>query len=404
MLGPELDIRTLLAMVGAVGLINAAAWLRWGRQHVRFSGLGFFAAANAALALGMYLVSMRGELPEVVTTVLANLVTLGGLLLNHEGLRRFAGARWPAWRSPLWLLLPLAIGSTWFTLIDPSVHGRILVFTGCAALGCGWIALDLVHSPEAVAARLRPAAWVFGGFGCLLAARWIVTALMGPPEDFMRAGRIHELTLVAYIGFILFKDLALFDATVARLVGESRRLADTDPLTGLANRRVALARGALELDDARRRGQPLSALMIDVDHFKSINDRHGHAVGDQVLVLVASILAAKVPARGFVARVGGEEFLVLLPDTPIETAAALAERMRLALATHVWPDPPGGRQSASFGAATAGPTGGLDLLIACADRALFQAKAAGRDRVVIHGGDGESAARDNSASANWSPA
>lgn len=399
MLGPELDIRTLLAVVGAVGLINAAAWLRWGKQHIRFSGLGFFAAANAALASGMYLVSMRGELPEMITTVLANLVTLGGLLLNHEGLRRFAGARWPAWRSPLWLLLPLAVGSTWFTLIDPSVHGRILVFTACAALGCIWIALDLVRSPEAVAARLRTAAWVFGGFGCLLAVRWIVTAVMGPPEDFMRAGRIHELTLVAYIAFILFKDLALFDATVARLVGETRRLADTDPLTGLANRRVALERGVLELEGTRRRGQPLSALMIDVDHFKSINDRHGHAVGDQVLVQVAGILATKVPPEGFVARVGGEEFLVLLPNTSIETAAALAERMRRSLASHAWPDPPGGRQSASFGVATAGPAGGLDLLFAHADRALFQAKAAGRDCVVIHGADGERTSRNNPATA-----
>jgi diguanylate cyclase (GGDEF)-like protein len=392
MLGPELDIRTLLAMVGAVGLVNAAAWLRWSRRHAEFSGLAFFAGANAALAFGMYLVSMRGELPELATTVMANLVTLCGLLLNHEGLRRFAGKPWPAWRSPLWLLLPLGAGSAWYTVVDPSVHARILVFTGCAALGCAWIAWDLARSTAAAGARLQPAAWVFGGFALLLALRWTFTVTEGPLDDFMNAGRIHELMLVAYIGFILFKDLALFDATVARVVAESRRLADIDPLTGLVNRRDALTRGARLLDAARQRGRPLSALMIDVDRFKSINDRHGHAVGDAVLVRVAEILAGALPSQGLVARVGGEEFLVLLPDTPIEAAAALAERMRHALATHPWPDPPGAAQSASFGVAATTAAATLDALILRADRALLAAKSAGRDRVVVDTADGGDAA------------
>jgi diguanylate cyclase (GGDEF)-like protein len=386
MFGPELDIRTLLTMVGTVSLINAAAWLRWNRQYAEFAGLGFFAAANAALAFGMYLVSMRGQLPELATTVVANLVTLCGLLLNHEGLRRFAGGAWPAWRSPLWLLLPLAVGSAWFTVIDPSVHDRILVFTGCAALGCGWIAVELARSRAALAPYLQPAAWVFGSFALLLALRWSFTAVEGPLDDFMKAGRIHALMLIAYIGFILFKDLALFDATVARVVAESQRLADTDSLTGLVNRRVALARGARLIDDTRQRGRLLSAMMIDVDRFKSINDRHGHAVGDVVLVRISAILGAVLPATGFVARVGGEEFLVLLPDTSIGEAAALAERMRQALITHVWPDPPGEQQSASFGVAAADVDSTLDELILRADRALLVAKSSGRDRIVVDPG------------------
>lgn len=387
MAAPDLDIRTLLAMVGAVSVVNAAAWLRWSRRHGGYPGLGFFAIANAALALGMYLVSVRGALPELVTTVVANLVTLTGLLLNHEGLRRFAGARWPRWRSPLWLLLPLAAGSTWFTVVDPSVQGRILVFTGSAAIGCAWIAADLVRSAEATAAHLRPAAWVFGVFALLLAGRWALTAGQGPLEDFMAAGRIHALVLVAYIGFLLLKDLALFDANVARLVAETRRLADTDPLTGLANRRMALAHGTRVIEAGRRHGRTLSAVMVDLDHFKSINDRHGHAVGDAVLVRVAALLAAATPPGGLCARLGGEEFLLLLPDAAIKDAKALAAGIRESLAREEWPDLPVGHLSASFGVAASDDSPTLDDLIARADRALLAAKAAGRDRVVSESAD-----------------
>lgn len=387
MAAPDLDIRTLLVMVGAVGVVNAVAWLRWTRRYAEFRGLPFFAFANAALAFGMYLVSLRGELPELVTTVVANLITLSGLLLNHEGLRRFAGAPWSPWRSPLWLLLPLATGSTWFTVVDPSVQGRILVFTGCAAIGCGWIAADLARSAEAKAAYLRPAAWVFGAFALLLGGRWLLTVAQGPLEDFMSAGQLHALVLVAYIAFVLLKDLALFDATVARLVGESRRLAETDPLTGLANRRVAIEQGTRALDEARHRSRPLSAVMIDVDHFKSINDRHGHAVGDAVLVRVAALLAATTPPPGLCARMGGEEFLLLLPDTPLHDAMALARGLRESLAREQWPGLAIAPLSASFGVATADASSTLDQLIARADRALLAAKAAGRDRVVVDPAD-----------------
>jgi diguanylate cyclase (GGDEF)-like protein len=383
MLTPDLDIRTLLAVVSSVALVNAITWATFSRRHATFAGLGWFAAANAMLAVGMYLVSIRGSLPDLATTVLANLVTLSGLLLNHEGLRRFARAEWSPWRTPLWLLLPLLVGSTWFTLVQPSVQGRILMFTGLAAVGCAWIAVDLTRSEAATRARLRPTAWVFGGFAALLTVRWFVTAGAVPLEDFMEAGRIHALTLVAYIAFILVKDLTVFDAAVSILIADGRRLADIDPLTGLANRRVALDRGARGLAAAQRDGLEYSVVMVDVDHFKSINDRHGHAVGDAVLVRMASLLAAAIPADGLCARIGGEEFLLLLPGIGTREAAGLAERIREAIAGHAWPEPSGRGRTASFGVAAARPGSTLDETIRRADRALLQAKEDGRDRVVI---------------------
>lgn len=380
---PELDIRTLLALVSVVGVVNALAWLRWSFRQDEFAGLAFFAVANAALALGMYLVSMRGVLPELMTTVVANLVTLTGLLLNHEGLRRFAGARWSPWRSPLWLLLPLALGSAWFTFVDPSVQARVLVFTGCTVIGCAWISIDLLMSREARASQLRAAALVFGGFAILQAGRWLLTVGHGPLEDFMTAGQLHAMVLIAYICFLLLKDLAIFDATVARLIAESSRLAHTDALTGLANRREALARGAKLFNKARRRSGSLTAVMVDVDHFKTINDCHGHATGDAVLVKIAALLAAATPPQGLCARLGGEEFVLLLPDTKLAAGAALAEDLRRDLEVMDWPGLPIARASASFGVAALGLSPNLDHLIARADRALLAAKADGRNRVII---------------------
>lgn len=386
MLAPELDIRTLLTMVSVIALVNAVTWATFGRRHSAFNGLGWFAAANTALASGMYLVAMRGTFPELATTVVANVLTLSGLLLNHEGFRRFAGAEWPRWRSPLWLLLPQMAGSFWITVVEHSVHARILLFTGLAAIGCAWIAIDLARSTAARQARLMPAAWVFGGFAAMLAVRWFLTAGEVTLDDFMAAGRIHAFTLVAYIAFVLFKDLGILDAAVSRLIADIRRLAETDPLTGLANRRVAMAFGLRALESARRLGRPCAAVMIDIDEFKSINDRHGHAIGDAVLVRVASLLANATPAGGLCARLGGEEFLLLLPGMSTAAAATLATGVRESLRAETWPELPVDRVSASFGVAACDGLGSLDRLIGQADRALLEAKGAGRDRVIVDRG------------------
>jgi len=171
-----------------------------------------------------------------------------------------------------------------------------------------------------------------------------------------------------------------------------RSLAWTDALTGLPNRRFALPR----LVELCRRGSddaPCTVVAIDIDRFKEVNDRHGHAAGDAVLCEVAARLERVVPAPGFVARVGGEEFLAVLPDTCEAEAAALTRRMREAVSTALIPltgrDAGGGlRITISAGVASLGP--GMQepqaraaALLERADDALLQAKRSGRDRLMI---------------------
>lgn len=166
------------------------------------------------------------------------------------------------------------------------------------------------------------------------------------------------------------------------LADDMRRLAFTDSLTGQGNRRSFLAAGEALLAGQCR---PLAGLMVDIDHFKSLNDRYGHKVGDEALVKVATRLGTHLSADQHLARLGGEEFGVLLPGCDADAAAAVAERLRLAVAERPLILP-----SLSFpvpvcvcvGGALAAPgERTLDGLLARADRALYEAKRSGRNRV-----------------------
>ncbi len=168
----------------------------------------------------------------------------------------------------------------------------------------------------------------------------------------------------------------------AELLADARRAAATDGLTGVANRRSFDAE-LDRLDRLRReQGQPYALVLVDVDHFKSVNDTLGHQAGDEVLQVVAGLLARAARAGDVAARYGGEEFALLLPGADAVTACAVAERARLAL--HDVHEPV--RVSASFGVACAPEDGDSPAaLVEAADDALLRAKRSGRDRVVLAG-------------------
>ena len=155
-----------------------------------------------------------------------------------------------------------------------------------------------------------------------------------------------------------------------------------DPLTGLGNRRELERRWPQMLAQAADNGTPLAVAMLDLDGFKQVNDARGHAVGDRVLVALAGLLRTHTRAADLVARMGGEEFLVALPDASPERALEVVERLREHVAAHDWQAlAPGLRVTISAGLACS-PPGECDTLIEAADAALYRAKSAGRNRVV----------------------
>ncbi len=163
------------------------------------------------------------------------------------------------------------------------------------------------------------------------------------------------------------------------------RLAHQDSLTGTLNRRRFMEVAGAELDRARRHGRPLSLIMLDVDHFKSINDTLGHAVGDVALTSLAGACRSLLRSSDVLGRLGGEEFVVLLPETPVRQAAEAGERLRGTIAGHVVEaEGVALRITASLGVAEwdeADST--LDGLLRRADAAMYLAKTGGRDRVVV---------------------
>jgi diguanylate cyclase (GGDEF)-like protein len=191
-------------------------------------------------------------------------------------------------------------------------------------------------------------------------------------DSFSKEERMNAASLAAH---------AVVALENARLHGMVERQALVDGLTGLANRRAASDALHAEAARAERLETPLAVVLADLDEFKEVNDVHGHAVGDEVLRVVAQVLRETLRESDVAGRWGGEEFLLLLPGADEEGAAQLAERVRVALAARSIPNVPGLRVTASFGVAEyAGETNTEELLEA-ADGALYRAKRAGKDRV-----------------------
>ncbi|WP_053081536.1 GGDEF domain-containing protein [Methylobacterium aquaticum] len=186
----------------------------------------------------------------------------------------------------------------------------------------------------------------------------------------------------------LMRDLREMNATLQDRIAERTRdletLAHTDLLTGLCNRRKldeALAEAA---ERAGASGAPLSLILGDVDNFKSVNDRYGHKVGDQVLVAFAALLRDAVRPTDILGRWGGEEFMLLCPDADLATATAIAERLRQRAEATALPEV--GPRTCSFGVATLAPGESTDSLVARADAALYRCKRNGRNRVEASSG------------------
>ena len=178
--------------------------------------------------------------------------------------------------------------------------------------------------------------------------------------------------------------VAELESRVAARTAELEKLVMIDPLTGLANRRHFELRASIEVSDARRSGSPLTLCVLDIDHFKRVNDTYGHAAGDAVLKQVATAIASGVRPGDLVARIGGEEFAVVLPDTGPDEASSVAERIRHAVET--MPIQIGETPiivTTSIGvAALAATEEDFAPALARADAALYRAKAAGRNRVM----------------------
>lgn len=308
-------------------------------------GVPTLAAANAASVLCYVLAGALIRRGQVNTATL-----LMGAEIWAHGVVATVMIGWDAgFHHYIVLTLPFVVVSAYYRM-----RVRIAM---AVALSLGYMALDFMHR------QAEPMVVV--------------------PKPLLDA--LHYINLATMLAV-----MAVLASTYYRLVRRSEcrlhELACTDPLTQLRNRRFTMEVAQHEAAVFERGGRPLSILLGDVDHFKRINDQHGHAVGDAVLRAIARVLREGVREVDHVARWGGEEFLVLLPATELDEAQQVAERLRAAVQALV--EVEGRRElrlSLTLGLAELQPGESIEQALVRADRALYEGKQAGRNRVVLAG-------------------
>ncbi len=335
----------------------------------------------AAAGIAVTLLSWVTRDPDdIVVEIIYPLLAVALLVFTVALHRRWASLH-ALERSVLALLTLVILGRlAWHLLLGGHIDDHLLVLVGghywavAALIVAGFVLLD------------RDLGLRFGT-GVLLASVLLVAVGAGPELVGPDGSRQALLYLVRLHGFLL--TLLVLVLAVATLREQLHRalsraetfeeLASTDALTGLANRRAAVDALAREVRAAERYGHPVSVVVLDLDHFKAVNDAHGHPAGDAVLVDVAVALSEQARDLDTIARWGGEEFLVIAPGTTHAEAVAMAERLRAVLAARR----PGGLEvTATFGVAQHESADGLEGLLSRADQLLYDAKAAGRNQVL----------------------
>ncbi len=228
---------------------------------------------------------------------------------------------------------------------------------------------------------------VRGGISVTFAVSGIEKKMAQNRFGFIGLGIGGSLLLLGIIMFLIFR----LAGRLSEAYSTIEKMSITDDLTRVFNRRYFHDRLDGEIERARRYDHPLSLFLMDIDHFKSINDKYGHQTGDDVLEAIGGILKSNTRSADIVARYGGEEFVVLLPETGQETARATAEKLRAAIKDHPFlsPDQSLFHVTASFGVSSLDMTGRqetdlADRIVKMADDAMYQAKQEGRNRVVLY--------------------
>lgn len=389
----SIDTRSLMLASALILAASSLALYVLQRMRTTVSGPGWWAAGNAVGFVSLLLLAARGVIPDLLSITLANGLLIAALCINVAGLRVFLGAGLPS--RAIWLL-PLAVmaESTWFFMVTPSHRVRLIAASLLFCILSFKMSYDLSTHGERTGDGKLPAAqafafWVTVAYGAIFLLRTILGIFFLTPESALAP---HPLTTGAYVVGILLSFLntfSLFLMTSERLQQELQRQASHDHLTGIPNRRAFHMLARHEIGRARRTFDPLAMLLLDLDHFKQVNDRFGHAAGDTVLRDFSSMITAAVREQDIVCRFGGEEFVILLPGTGLAGALALAERVRF-LAESRPVEFSGNRiaYTVSIGLAlsTTDDTT-IETVLERADRALYRAKSEGRNRVSTEAGD-----------------
>ena len=375
--------RTFLVVANLLGFLCALVlWVQARSFPKDIEGLEDWAKAVILIGCGSGLSSLRDVIPDGASIVLASGMVLLGELCLIIGLQRFSRVK-VRWRPGLDAIVAVLMLTAWLTWGSHNYQGRIFIMSlahiGFFGLGA-WYAWRA--EPAGFGSRFLSAAFFLG----LGVAVWRIATLSMVVEE---ANEIFDRSLIqqVYLGAFSLGVLTLSIGFILlaneRLRLELEFLATRDPMTGAFNRRAFFARAEVEWARAMRSQRPIAVIGSDIDFFKKVNDTFGHHIGDLVIKDFSNRSGAMLRVPDILARFGGEEFFILLPDTGMKEAQQVAERIRREIETRRDQALPPYTVSLGVALATggAGSPADLEALLAKADEALYRAKQTGRNRV-----------------------
>ena len=346
-------------------------------------GLGKWTASLLLQSMVFALLAARGVWPDVATVVLPNACLTLVLTLQMAAIREFHGRTTSIW----WHVLPvLAVAGMFVFVMNDSIVRIILhgVVFGVGALALAVMVQRLNPESRGSARWLMLGGYLIGA--ATLGSRAVVSVVdPGAIPSFLGPSAFQGINFLFVLAVILVTSVGFLLLHKERSEEAAQKLALIDPLTGAFNRRTFLELAEKEIARTRRARGSLSLIMLDLDHFKQMNDRNGHLAGDEVLKGVVAITLTCLRKEDFLVRYGGEEFCILLPSVAIDRAAVMAERIREAVEQARFSFK--GRAlsvTISIGVTTLSMEGNenVDTVVNRADEALYAAKKAGRNRVV----------------------
>jgi diguanylate cyclase (GGDEF)-like protein len=384
----DLDVRTLFIVSISVTLVLGFLLLFTWYQNRQIRALGWWSASHFVMCAGAGLLGARGYLPDVLSIDIAN-----GLLLLSCGLA-WGGARLFDERSVpvsgvlagaiLWML------ASQLPLLNESINARIMFSSAIISVYVIGTGCEIWRGrmQEPLMSRW-PLSVTFFVHGAVYALRiWLVFAFPVPAGETFYSVAWFSIIGLESLLFLITASFMILAMAKERSELVHKTNAMLDPLTNIPNRRAFLDAAMRRMRQRSRNPEPVTALLFDLDHFKSVNDRFGHSVGDEVLRIFTAKAAAEFRSTDIMGRLGGEEFGALLFGAGEGTAVGTAERIRRALMVataeidgkHV-------DATVSVGVAVLGSDSAEDVaeLLARADNALYLAKALGRNRVEVAG-------------------
>ena len=332
-----MDLRTLFIITVLVNIIIAIIMAIYWRTQKTYAGFGYWTLANVAMTITFSLFSLKGIAPEFITVVIANTSAIAGSICRYAGVRFFWGAESLSHtRFHQFVVLGCAIFLAYFTCIDDNIMFRQIAVSSVIS---GYFLATARQMLKGASQGYPYEAWTVSLLNIIYAI-----LMMGRALEWYFYPESRHLLVASSMSTLYFSSILLLEVANALLFlmlnsqrlaksliivqQELEKLASSDTLTGLFNRRKLAELCDQEIIEARTLNRPLAMLLIDLDHLKQMNDTFGHSAGDALINTVVKIIRDQLRPTDIAGRLGGDEFLLILPNTTQEHAKSIAEHIR----------------------------------------------------------------------------